>query len=96
MHRDGGGLAETGTFEHGGPEQGVEVDDVLADEVVQLGAGILVPESIEIQLRATCTEVLEARHVADWRIQPDIEVLARLIRNLETEVGRIAGDVPLV
>ena len=35
--------------QHGRPEQGVEVDDVLADKVVQLGAGILVPVFVEVQ-----------------------------------------------
>ncbi|MCY1359377.1 hypothetical protein D9M69_459450 [compost metagenome] len=74
----------------------MEVDDVLADEVVQLGAGILVPERVEVQFRAARAEVLEAGHVADRRVQPDVEVLARLVGNLEAEVRRVAGDVPLL
>ncbi|MCY1174379.1 hypothetical protein D9M73_145790 [compost metagenome] len=74
----------------------MEVDDVLADEVVQLGLGAFVPEGVEVQLRAACAEVLEAGHVADWRIQPYVEVFARLTRDLEAEVRRVAGDVPLL
>ncbi len=96
MHVDGGRLAEARAFEHRRPEQGVEVDDVLADEMVQLGAGVLVPEGVEVQFREARAEVLEAGHVADRRIEPDIEVLARLVGNLEAEIGRIAGDVPFV
>jgi len=96
VHVDCSRLAEAGTFEHGRPEQGVEVDDVLADEVIQLGLGAFVPESVEVQLRAACAQVLEAGHVADWRVQPDVEILARLARDLEAEVRRITRDVPLL
>src|SRR5690606_14554170 len=59
-----GGGAVTGAAEHGGPEQGVEIDDILADKVVQLGAGVGAPEAVEIQPLAVA-EVLEAGHVAD-------------------------------
>ena len=34
---DTGGLAETGTVQHRRPEQRMEIDDVLANEVIQLG-----------------------------------------------------------
>src|SRR5690606_541171 len=37
---------------------------------------------------------LEARQVADRRVYPDVEVLARVAGDLEAEVGRVAGDVP--
>ncbi len=89
-------LAVAGAFEHGRPEQRMEVDDVLADEVVQLGRAVLGPVGVEVQVVATVAEILEAGHVADGRVQPDIEVLARGIGNLEAEVGRIAGDVPFL
>ncbi|MNQ68867.1 hypothetical protein D3C85_834380 [compost metagenome] len=74
----------------------MEVDDVLADEVVQLGAGVLVPEGVEVQFRAARAEVLETGHVADGRVQPDVEVLAGGVRDLEAEVGRVTADVPLL
>ncbi|MNQ13942.1 hypothetical protein D3C85_268700 [compost metagenome] len=96
MHVDRGRLAQARAFEHGRPEQGVEVDDVLADEVVQLGRRVLAPEGVEIQLGSARAEVLEAGHVADGGVQPDIEVLARLVGDLEAEVGRIAADVPFL
>ena len=38
--------------------------------------------------------VAERRQIADRRIDPDIEILARLIGNLEAEIRRIARDVP--
>ena len=74
----------------------MEVDDVLADKVIQLGRGVLAPEGIEIQLGGTGAEVLEAGHIADRCIQPDVEVLARLVGDLEAEVGRIAADIPFL
>src|SRR5690606_688814 len=76
-----------------GPEQTVEIDDVLADEVVHLCSAAGPEESIEIQAlaRAQC---LEAAEVADRRIQPDVEELPGMAGDLETEVGRVARDVP--
>ena len=38
---------------------------------------------------------LETRHVADRRVEPDVEKLARRFGNLEPEIGRIARDVPV-
>ncbi|MNZ64769.1 hypothetical protein D3C78_829430 [compost metagenome] len=96
VHVQRGGLAVAGAFEHGGPEQGVEVDDVLADEVVQLGLGVLVPEGVEVQFGTAYAEVLEAGHVADGGVQPDVEVLAGGVRDFEAEVGGITADVPLL
>ena len=37
VHKQAARRAETGVFEFGRPEEGVEVENVLADEVVQLG-----------------------------------------------------------
>ena len=92
--------AEPGPVEARGPEQGVEVGDVLADEVVDLGGAVLRPEVVEAELAALrpdpAAQVLEARHVADGRVQPDVEVLARPVRDLEAEVGRVARDVPVL
>src|SRR3546814_20676217 len=43
---------------------------------------------------AQVAQGLEAGQVADRRIDPHIQVLARMARDLETEVGRLAVDVP--
>ena len=93
---DRGWLAVAGAFEHGGPEQGVEVDDVLTDEVVQLGGGVLGPVGVEVQFRAFAAEVFEAGHIANRSVQPDVEILAGLVGDFKAEVRRIAGDVPLL
>ncbi|MNB93051.1 hypothetical protein D3C75_401670 [compost metagenome] len=96
VHVDLGRLAETRPFQHGRPEQAVEVGDVLADEVIELGVGVCLPVAVEVDVAALVAQVLERRHIADGGIQPDVEVLARGARDLEAEVGGVAGDVPLL
>ncbi|MNV77800.1 hypothetical protein D3C71_1712540 [compost metagenome] len=64
--------------------------------MIQLGSGVFTPELVEIQIAAFIAQVLERAHVADWRIQPDVEIFARCVRNFEAEVRCIAGDVPLL
>ncbi len=95
VRMDGGGHAEAAAGQHGGPEQGVEIDDVLADEVVQLGRGIPLPVVIEVEAGAVA-EIAEAGHVADGGVQPDVEILVLRARNPEAEVGRVARDVPFL
>ena len=63
--------------------------------MVHLGLGIAVPIAVEIDPGAVA-EVAEAGHVPDRCVQPDIEIFAFGIRDLETEVGRVARDVPVV
>ena len=81
-------------LQHRGPEQRVEIQDVLADEVVQLGIGALLPVVIEVDA-SLCAELFEAAHVADGRIQPHVEILARRIGDLKAEIRRVARDVPV-
>ena len=87
-------LAESRALEHRRPEQRMEIQDVLADEVPKLRLAIGTPEIVEDEAGARA-EILEARHVADRRVEPDIEVLARRIGDLDAEVGRVAGHVPV-
>ena len=54
---------ETGTGQHRRPEKGMEVNDVFTDEVVQLGVGVGLPESVEINAFGIA-QGLEAGHVA--------------------------------
>src|SRR5690606_28378901 len=96
MGVDGGRRAKAGAVQHGRPEQGVEINDVLADEVVELGLGVGVPVLVEVQVRAPAAQVLEAGHVADGGVEPDVEELAGGIGNLEAEVGRVAADIPFL
>ncbi len=90
---DGGGLAQAGAVEHGRPEQTVEIDDVLADEVIQLGVGIRFPVVVEIDAFALA-QILEAGHVAHRRVHPHVEILTGIAGDFEAEVGRFPGDVP--
>ena len=80
-------------FQHGGPEQRMEVSDVLADEMDLLGARV---RHERIKIAADFAEIIFQRsQIADRRIEPDVEILARLIRNLDTKVRRIAADIPV-
>ena len=85
--------AMAGAVQHRRPEQAVEIDDVLADEVMQLGIAACAQVGVEVE--AACrAQRLEAGQVADRRVQPDVEVFARRAGDLEAEIGRIARDVP--
>ena len=75
-----------------GPVDGVEADDVLADEVVALGGGIA-PPRVEF-LPVFPAPVLERGEVAHGRVEPDVEVLAGMAGNLEAEVRGVARNVP--
>ena len=86
-------LAVARAFEHRRPEEHVEVGDVFADEVVKLGVVAFAPEGVKIEVFAVA-EGAEARHVANRRIQPDVEVFAGRVRDFKAPVGRVARDVP--
>src|SRR5690606_20861951 len=84
-----------------GPEQGVEIDDVLADEMHEFGfrgvRGIGEAREVaraEARLAAAVAQLLEGRQITDWRIDPDVEILARFTGNLEAEIRRVARHVP--
>ncbi len=87
--------AEAGAVQHGRPEKRVKVGDVFADEVKDLGITAGLPVGIEVYPLGPVTEVSEARHVADGGVQPDVEELAGPVRDLETEVRGVPGDVPV-
>ncbi len=95
MHIHGSGRAVTGTGQHRRPEQGMEVDDVLANEVIDLGSAVTGPVVVELIIRAAA-KILQAGHVANGGVQPDIKIFARGIGNFEAKVGGIAGDVPFL
>ena len=86
--------AEVGAVEHGGPEQGMEVDDVLANKVVYLGAGVWCPKIVKVQIVISIAQVFKTCHVADGGVHPDIKIFACGARNSETKVGRIPRDIP--
>jgi len=67
-------VGSAGEVQHRRPEQGVEIDDVLADEMVLVDIRALQElreiDPLQREMR------LEAREVADRRVEPDVEVLA--------------------
>ena len=89
------GQGEPRRLDHRGPEEGVEVRDVLADEMVDLGIMAGAPVLVEIEIVTPVAKVFEARGIADWRVEPDIEILVIGAWNLEAKVGFVAGDVPV-
>ena len=101
VHEDVGRRPAAAEVQRRGPEQRVEVGDVLADEVVLLdvGRGHELGEAAGVAVlrgRAALVEpVLQRGQIADRRIQPDIEELARRVRDLDAEVGCVAADVPV-
>ena len=80
-------------MQHGGPKQGVEGDDVFANEVVLLQGGV--GHVSGIVFTALVEQVFERGEVAHRRVQPHIEVLTRCVGNFDAEVGRVAADVPI-
>ena len=89
---------EAGGVEHAGPEEAVEANDILADEVVELDTRTLAaasrrPVVLEV-LAVLAAPVLKGRDVAYRRIDPDVEELAGMAGNLEAEVRRVARDAP--
>ena len=86
--------AEAAFVQHGWPEQGMEIENIFADKVHQLGIGIRFPVGVEIQA-FFFSQCLEGAHVTDRRIQPDVKILAWGIWNGETKIGGITRDIPV-
>ena len=82
-------------MKHSGPEQGVKIEYVFTDKMVELGRGVRGPKGVEVNTPRGA-EVAEACHVPNRCIEPDIKVLPRRVWNFEPEVGCIAGDIPVL
>ena len=67
----------------------MKIENILANKVIKLGIAPLFPVSIKVD-SLHFGVFLEAPHVADWSIKPDIKKLARSPRDLKSEIGRIA------
>src|SRR3954468_17912687 len=82
-------------LEHRRPEERMEIDDVFADEVDHLRAAARLHELVEVEALLLAV-VLEAREVADRRVEPNVQILLlRDVGHADAEVGRIARDVPV-
>ena len=93
MHKHFVGHLAATEFQDGGPKQGVEGDDVFANEVVLLYLGV-VDVGLEV-LAALVQQVFQGRQVTDGCVQPHIKVLARRVGNFDAKVGCVAADVPV-
>ena len=89
-----GRRAMAGKLQHRGPEQRVEIENVLADEMVLLGGGIGRDPLVEIHA-TLLAEILKASVVTDRRIEPDIKIFARSAWDLEAEIRRVARNIPI-
>ena len=89
MRKNFGRGAMTGKFKRSGEEQGVEIKNVLADEVIQLGSGLRAPIIIKVDA-GPVAQMLERTHVAYRCVQPDVKIFTRCIRDFEAEIGRVA------
>ena len=63
--------------------------------MVELGIVAGLPVALEI-ITCALAQVLVAGDVANGRVQPNVEVFVGVTRNLETKIGRIAGDIPIL
>jgi hypothetical protein len=73
----------------------MEVDDILANEMVEFCVTTGSPVVIKLII-GLGAQGLEAGYIANWRIEPHVKVFARRIGNLETEIRRIAADIPFL
>ena len=85
----------TAVFQRGWPKQGMKIQDVFTDKMVQLSLGIFGPVFVKIQT-GVGAELFKAGHVAYGRIQPHVKILTRRIRDFKTKIRRITRYIPIV
>ncbi len=84
MHVDVGRRRLAGGEQHGGPVHAVEPEDVLADEVVDVGPPVGEARPVGA--------VADRRGVVDERVVPDVEDVRVVPRHRHTPVERAAAD----
>ena len=90
-----GWLAIPGALQYRRPEQRVEIHDVFADEVIDLCIAVNVPVFVKIEPVVAITKVLEARHVSDGCVEPDVEIFVVGTGNLEAEIRFVTRNIPV-
>ena len=73
----------------------MKVNDVLADEMIELCVITWLPEALEI-IPGSRAQILMARDVAYGRVQPHIKILFGIPRDLKAKIGCISRDVPIL
>ena len=97
MHMHGLRQPQASSFEHRRPEEGVEVGDVFADEVMDLNGSRIVswpPPGVK-RFAVGVGPLGRGRDVSDRGVKPDIPVVAWEVGNLKAEVGCRPGDIPV-
>ena len=80
-------------MQHGGPEQGVEIRDVFANEVVLLDLGVV---DVGVVVHTNFAQIVfERSQIANGCIEPHVKIFAGCVRNFNAEVRRVAADVPI-
>ena len=79
----------------------MEINDVFADKVILLyfviGHEVVERTFLAVGLGFAGFEIrLQAREIADRRIQPHVKIFARLVGDFNTEVRRVARNIPVV
>ena len=85
---DPGRRGDPGGHAHGRPPRAVEAEDLLADEVVDVG-----PPHLEA---GGVLAVADGRHVVDQRVVPDVEDVGVVPRNPHPPVDGGPGDGDVV
>ena len=80
-------------MQHGGPEKGVESNDVFPDEMNLLQAGVF--HVFVVAFAALFQQVFQAGQITHGRVQPHVKVFSGRIRYFNAEIGRVAADVPV-
>ena len=73
----------------------MEVNNVLANEMIYLSVCSRHPIVVKANVIVAIAVVKKACEVADRCVQPDVKVLIFGTWNRKTEVGCIAGNVPV-
>ena len=93
MHKYARGCFAAAKVQHGRPKQGVEGDDVFANEMVLLNIGV-----VDVLLKVLplfAQQVFKTCQIAYGRIKPDVEVFAGRVGDFYAEIGRVARNVPV-
>ena len=64
--------------------------------MVNLRFAVLSPVVFEVDVAARIAKVQETGEVPDRRIEPDVEIFVFRVRDAESELGRIAGNIPIL
>ena len=88
------GRLAAGKLKCGGPEERVEVHNILADEMHLLGVAIGVNQRVVIQSDFFAIS-FQRSQVTNGSVQPDIKIFAWRIRDFNAEIRRVTRDVPV-